>query len=119
MSLARSWPPRDDATLDRVVIRYASDLDTLDVHLFGSPQPAIWDPLFDGVTWIGLRASGDSEWTSEVFGIMIEHVQSHGVQVHPHWKAVLTTTGAAWCGAVRRLIADVAAMPDAKGTPDE
>lgn len=105
------WPPFDDIALDRVFVTYNAEIDYLYIFFAENPVAAVWDLRADNTTYVGLRLTGDDEWTNEAVGIMVEHFRLVALRPHPHWQRVLTARGDARRAALRLLIADVAAMP--------
>ena len=81
-------PILDARDLDRIAVRYVSDLDTLYVHLYGRSLPAVWDPRGDRDIWIGTRLGADEEITNDVVGIIVEHFRSRALEVYPRWRDV-------------------------------
>jgi hypothetical protein len=109
-SEALKWPPLDDEAIDRIAVRDESTIDSLYLHLVGTPLPAVWDPRDEDEVWIGLRLD-DGNVTNEVVGIMVENFRLAALQKHPEWAKVLTGDHETRRQAVRELVAAVADMP--------
>jgi len=107
---ALKWPPLDDEAIDRIAVRDESTIDSLYLHLVGSPLPAVWDPRDEDEVWIGLRLD-DGNITNEVVGIMVENFRLAALRKHPEWADVLTDDDETRRQAIRGLVAAVAEMP--------
>jgi len=105
------WPELDDEELDRIRVKDASSIDYLYVFLTGAPVPAVWDPREEPGVWVGLRMTGEDEWTNEVVAVMIANFRHAALRRHPDWRQVIATAGEERRMALRRFIAEVAKIP--------